>query len=103
MLNKNCFGIYVILFSCLFLFPAQSLSSISSRPENIPDSIISLSSGYVLVIDKQYQKIYAFKKNGAFSKVFESPCSTGKNQGAKQSAGDAKTPNGVFFCDEIAA
>lgn len=101
MLNKKCFGIYVILLSCWFLFPAQSFSSISSRSENIPDSIISLSSGYVLVVDKQYQKIYAFKKNGTLSKVFESPCSTGKNQGAKQSAGDAKTPNGVFFATKL--
>jgi murein L,D-transpeptidase YafK len=101
MLNKKCFGFYVILFLCLFLFPTQSFSGISSRSENIPDSVVSLSSGYVLVVDKQYQKIYAFKKNGAFSKVFESPCSTGKNQGAKQSAGDAKTPNGVFFATKM--
>ncbi len=101
MLNKKCFGIYVIFFLCWFLFPAQSYSAISPRPENIPDSIISLSSGYVLVVDKQYQKIYAFKKDGAFSKVFESPCSTGKNQGAKQSTGDAKTPNGVFFATKV--
>ncbi len=101
MLNKKYFGIYVILFLCWFLFPAQSFSAISSRPENIPDSIISLSSGYVLVVDKQYQKIYAFKKNGAYSKVFESPCSTGKIQGAKQSTGDAKTPNGVFFATKM--
>ncbi len=101
MLNKRYFAIYVILFLCLFLFPQQSFSGTSSRPENIPDSIITLSSGYVLVVDKQYQKIYAFKKNGAFSKVFESPCSTGKNQGAKQSTGDAKTPNGVFFATKL--
>jgi murein L,D-transpeptidase YafK len=101
MLNKKYLGIYVIFFSCLYLFPTQLFSGISSRPDYIPDSIISLSSGYVLVVDKQYQKIYAFKKNGTFSKVFESPCSTGKNQGAKQSAGDAKTPNGVYFATKM--
>jgi len=101
MLNTKYFEIYIISLLCLFLFPAQSLSSISSRPENVPDSIVSLSSGYVLVVDKQYQKIYAFRKNGTLSKVFESPCSTGKNQGAKQSAGDAKTPNGVYFATKL--
>lgn len=101
MPNKKCVGVYVILIICLFLFPAQSLSSISSRLDKIPDSIISLSSGYVLIVDKQYQKIYAFKKNGVFSKVFEAPCSTGKNQGAKQSEGDAKTPNGVYFATRM--
>ncbi|OPY86962.1 MAG: L,D-transpeptidase catalytic domain [Smithella sp. PtaU1.Bin162] len=99
MLNKKLFGIYVIFF--LFLFPLQSFSTVSTRAENIPDSIISVSSGYVIVVDKQYQKLYVFKKNGSFTKVFEAPCSTGKNQGAKQSAGDAKTPNGVFFATKI--
>jgi murein L,D-transpeptidase YafK len=101
MLNKKYFRIYIILFLSLFSFPAQSLSGISSHPVKIPDSIILLSSGYVLVVDKQYQKIYAFKKNGTFSKVFESPCSTGKNHGTKQSEGDAKTPNGVFFATKM--
>jgi murein L,D-transpeptidase YafK len=85
----------------MLLLPSASFSSFSSRADNIPDSLISLSSGYVLVVDKQYQKIYAFKKNGVFSKVFEAPCSTGKNQGAKQVAGDAKTPNGVFFATKM--
>jgi murein L,D-transpeptidase YafK len=65
--------------------------------EKIPDSIISLSSGYIIVVDKQFQKIYVFHKNGNFSKVFETSCSTGKNPGSKQFAGDAKTPNGIFF------
>jgi murein L,D-transpeptidase YafK len=58
--------------------------------EKIPDSIVSLSAGFVLVVDKQYQKLYAFHKNGFFTKVREAPCSTGNNIGAKQIAGDAK-------------
>jgi len=92
----------VIAIICVILiFPAESLSNISRRTDNIPDSIISLSAGYALVVDKQYQKLYVFKKNGVFSKVFEAPCSTGKNQGAKQSEGDAKTPNGVFFVTKM--
>jgi len=81
------------------------MSAVSpSRPANldkIPDSVVSLSSGFVLVVDKQYQKIYAFHKNGSFSKVFEAPCSTGKNLGAKRIAGDARTPNGIFFATRI--
>jgi len=58
---------------------------------------VSVSSGYVITVDKKYQKIYVFKKNGAFSKVFEANCSTGKNRGGKQVSGDAKTPHGIFF------
>lgn len=94
-------GICLILFLLSLFLPAPLLSAIPSRPDNIPDSIVTLSSGYVLVVDKQYQKIYAFKKNENFSKVFEAPCSTGKNPGAKQNTGDARTPNGVFFTTKI--
>jgi len=101
MLSKKYGKFYLIFFLCMFLYPAQALSGISPRPENIPDSLLAVSSGCALVVDKQYQKIYAFKKNGVFTKVFEAPCSTGKNQGAKQSAGDAKTPNGIFFATKV--
>lgn len=101
MMINSFFRISVVFFLFLLLFPGNSVSAISHRSENVPDSIISLSSGYVFVVDKQYQKIYAFKKNGTFSKVFEAPCSTGKNQGAKQSSGDAKTPNGIFFATKV--
>ncbi|MDI6743724.1 MAG: L,D-transpeptidase, partial [Smithella sp.] len=63
--------------------------SISFRNIKIPDSIVSLSSGFVVVVDKKYQKLYVFHKSDSFSKVFEAPCSTGKNQGDKQVEGDA--------------
>ena len=78
-----------------------SNSIISSNSIKIPDSIVSLSSGYIVVVDKKNQKIYVFNKSGDFSKVFEAPCSTGKNPGSKQVAGDAKTPNGIFFATKI--
>jgi len=89
----------------ILLFPVNSGAVISSalqtNPEKIPDSIISLSSGFVIVVDKQYQKLYVFQKGSFFTKVFEAPCSTGKNIGGKQVAGDARTPNGVFFVTKM--
>jgi murein L,D-transpeptidase YafK len=105
---KIFFRIYISFISLLILipiFPVESISAISpSRQphlEKIPDSIVSLSAGFVLVVDKQYQKLYAFHKNGFFTKVLETPCSTGKNIGAKKLAGDARTPNGIFFATKI--
>jgi murein L,D-transpeptidase YafK len=96
MIKKITIGI--VMFASLFLlYPLAASSSIFSGSEKIPDSIVSLSSGYIIVVDKQFQKIYVFHKNGTFSKVFEASCSTGKNPGSKQVAGDAKTPNGIFF------
>ena len=88
---------YCHIFFLFFLNPIAASPIISPGSEKIPDSIVSLSSGYIIVVDKQFQKIYVFHKNGNFSKVFEASCSTGKNPGSKQVAGDAKTPNGIFF------
>jgi len=100
-INKS-FYVYIAILSLLLLFyPAGASSSISPGSDKIPDSIVALSSGYIIIVDKQYQKIYVFQKNGTFSKVFETTCSTGKNSGSKQVAGDAKTPNGIFFATNI--
>jgi len=101
MIIKILLQCYILILIFLLLLPASVLANLSPRSENIPDSIISLASGYVIVVDKQYQKMYVFHKNGYFSKVFEAPCSTGKKPGAKQASGDAKTPNGIFFATKI--
>ena len=103
MMIKKIFPFYyIIILSFLFFFyPINASSSISPGSEKIPDSIVSLSSGYIIVVDKQFQKLYVFHKNGTFSKVFEAACSTGKKPGSKQVAGDAKTPNGIFFATKI--
>ena len=102
---KIIFRTYISLLILILIFPVKSMSAISpsrqTHLEKIPDSIVSLSAGFVLVVDKQYQKLYAFHKNGFFTKVLEAPCSTGKNLGAKQVAGDARTPNGIFFATKI--
>ena len=110
--RKNIYySIILILILILFFLinisysvPDQSESSPSTdlfKTTKIPDSIVSISSGYVIVVDKTYQKIYVFHKSEHFSKVFEAPCSTGKNSGSKQIAGDQKTPNGIFFATKI--
>ena len=92
---------YVLILILLLLLPAAALANLLPFSEKIPDSILSLASGYVIVVDKQSQRMYVFHKNGNFSKVFEATCSTGKKPGAKQVSGDAKTPNGIFFATKI--
>jgi murein L,D-transpeptidase YafK len=102
MIKKKISINFAIILSLLFFFnPIEAPSSISHSSEKIPDSIVSLSSGYIIVVDKQYQKLYVFHKNGTFAKVLETSCSTGKNPGSKQVAGDARTPNGIFFVTKI--
>ena len=87
---------FFILVFFLSLVPTGAPAAIMSQPY-IPDSLVVLSSGYAVVVDKQAQQLYVFKKNGSIIKVFEAPCSTGKKQGMKQEPGDAKTPTGIFF------
>ena len=101
MMLKVLFFVFFAISSSLMLFPSHGLSNNIQNLEKIPDSIVSISSGYVINVDKKLQKLYVFKKNGAFSKVFEANCSTGKNQGSKQASGDAKTPHGIFFATRI--
>ncbi|HOJ52742.1 MAG TPA: L,D-transpeptidase [Syntrophales bacterium] len=89
-----CFS-FMILFSHL----TADLSGAISR---IPANIVSLSSGYVIVVDKKEQKLYVFQREDAqIEKVFEAVCSTGKNRGPKVAPGDAKTPEGIFFVNQI--
>lgn len=101
MIKKRFSSYGTILFFLFLLCPITASTNIPVGDEKIPDSIISLSSGYAIVVDKQHQKIYVFQKNGTFSKVFEAPCSTGQNPGSKQAAGDKKTPNGIFFVTKM--
>ncbi|MFO7570643.1 MAG: L,D-transpeptidase [Smithellaceae bacterium] len=95
----SALAVIIVFF---LLSPSDSPSSVASPNEKIPDAIISITSGYVIVVDKKEQKLFVFKKNSAFSRVFEAPCSTGKNSGGKQVEGDAKTPVGIFFVTRIA-
>ncbi len=69
---------------------------------NVPSPIIQLSSGYAILIDKQGQRLFVFRREGAaIQTVFEAQCSTGKNPGSKMETGDAKTPEGIFFATKI--
>jgi len=101
MIIKTLLRYYILISVLLLLLPAAALANLFPRSEKIPDSILTLASGYVIVVDKQDQKMYVFHKNVYFSKVFEAPCSTGKKPGAKQVSGDAKTPNGIFFATKV--
>jgi len=67
MIKKDFPIYYIIILLFLFLFnPIEASSNISPGSERIPDSIVSLSSGYIIVVDKQYQKLYVFHKKWNF-------------------------------------
>jgi murein L,D-transpeptidase YafK len=69
----------------------------------VPNSLLKLSSGFVVFVDKRQQQVYVFQSvHGKLEKVFEAPCSTGKVPGPKMVEGDAKTPIGIFFATRFA-
>lgn len=89
-----------IALIALFLIGGFSASPLYGF-NNVPDSIVSVASGFVIAVDKKKQKLYVFRKDRSFKKVFEATCSTGKNHGSKEVSGDGKTPNGIFFVTNI--
>lgn len=105
MENKSFLAVFLcpILF-CLVIglfLPLNSSANIPLKDEKVPDSIVALTHGYAVVVDKENQRLYVFQKSERFHKVFEAPCSTGKNPGPKKEEGDGRTPNGIFFVTRV--
>lgn len=86
-------------FAFLFLFAFYSHATTQAIPkqQDVPDCLVALSSEYAVVVNKRAQKLFVYHYNGHFNKVYETECSTGKNQGAKTVEGDGKTPEGIYF------
>ncbi|MFH1505487.1 MAG: L,D-transpeptidase [archaeon] len=72
------------------LYPAE-LDSISNKVNQ---------GDYVFVVDKDNQLLHIYQKT-EWEKVEELACSTGKNQGDKESRGDNKTPEGLAYVVSI--
>lgn len=89
-----------VLLFLLLIYPKPLHAAYTG---SVPASLLKLSSGFAVFVDKKQQKLYVFQSiNGGLEKVFEAPCSTGKVQGPKSVEGDAKTPNGIFFATRFA-
>lgn len=52
---------------------------------------------YIILVEKKTQMLRVYQADNPVEMVYETSCSTGKNSGAKQKSGDAKTPVGVYF------
>ncbi len=93
-----------VLFLSGLLSPscATSVSTMKQNQSLIPEALINLSSNYAILVDKKMQKLYAFQRNHeGVEKVFEAPCSTGKNSGPKMVSGDGKTPEGILYATRV--
>lgn len=97
MLFKAIFSVFCAVSSLFLLFPSDVLYGIGPSIEKIPDSIVTVSSGYVIAVDKKQQKLYVFKKSSGLVKVFETNCSTGKIRAVNRYPATQKRPAGFFL------
>jgi murein L,D-transpeptidase YafK len=105
----TCFRAVPVLFSqwlVLFLLIAVAhASSTSDRRELgvdlIPESLVDLNwndgLGHALVVEKASQTISVYECKDGFPLKHRFPCSTGEAPGKKETSGDRRTPEGIYF------
>lgn len=101
-LSIALFGIAFTIMSIFSLFGGSAVASTDGdSPELIPNVFVPYDTGnttdYILIVEKSSQTLSVWEYNGKPRQLMRFRCSTGKNAGAKQVSGDAKTPEGVYF------
>lgn len=85
--------------------PAEETPEPPAGPA-VPDVLIQMASpggaeaAYAVIVEKSTQRLFLYAYDGAFKKVFETACSTGKADGPKREKGDSKTPEGIYFFND---
>ncbi len=70
----------------------------------IPDPLIKVDENvfpFLIVVDKYTQRTILYKYDGSLHRIKTLECTTGANKGIKQTYGDKKTPEGVYFFNRI--
>ncbi len=123
--RKNEFGIFcrtflLFLGAALFISFTASLSQAETSEKVmadpvavtplsglVPDNLIMMGDGqafseYAIVADKSKRTLTLWKNvNGKTELVAAHPMDIGKNDGDKSSSGDARTPEGIYFPQEM--
>lgn len=74
---------------------------VTMAPASSPDAAKAKEPS-AIIVDKSAQRLHLYTlKNGVFKKIFETDCSTGKQDGPKRVQGDSKTPEGVYFFNDV--
>ncbi|RJQ50456.1 MAG: hypothetical protein C4530_21655 [Desulfobacteraceae bacterium] len=93
-----------------FLFVLLLLSSAAKAPakESAADRFSDLPFTflanerpvYVIVVEKDHQRLQVLKRDKDWQMVAQYPCATGENAGKKEASGDSRTPEGIYFITE---
>jgi murein L,D-transpeptidase YafK len=97
--------IKLILFFAAFLYAAGVVTAgpapLGQGPDKfVPDSLVYFSpqnKGYLLLVEKAYQKAYVYDTQNPAGPLRVYHCSTGENRGPKTKKNDKKTPEGIYF------
>ncbi len=82
--------------------PAVIVEDESLVNAKVPSNIISVETGYVIVVEKSTQNLFLYHHNNGITKLVEVyQCSSGKRKGDKFKRGDLKTPEGIYCFNEM--
>jgi len=79
---------------CLSLLLSDAIAA------TLPDNLIISPKAhphYVIIVEKASQRVFVYQFNGDYRLVASFPCATGENGGDKQTSGDRRTPEGIYF------
>ncbi len=85
---------------------APDAETLRGEDRGIPDVLVAMAASggsdiaYAVIVEKSTQRLFLYAYDGAFKKVFETDCSTGKAEGPKREKGDSKTPEGIYFFND---
>jgi len=97
--SKPLFFLFILIFlMAVDSGPIRGSETAHETASYVPDSLVDLSVENAIVVDKTLQKLFVYRADGdSLQRIYEAPCSTGKNRGTKIESGDARTPEGIYF------
>lgn len=87
--------------------PTPATTPPAPREPGVPDVLIDMTPpgggdlAYAVIVEKSTQRLLLYAYDGTFKKVMETDCSTGKSDGPKRVSGDSKTPEGIYFFNDV--
>lgn len=96
-----------LLYLLVFSLSTFVLIGASQYNEAYAGDLLAFSAmpqrNYIILVDKEQQSLNVFelKKDNLLNKVREFAASTGKSPGDKVKTGDLKTPEGIYFFNQI--
>lgn len=112
-MNRTLFSLFCAITGLLLLtgFPAHGTNrSLTEGPRVVESAIspdfflrvfVAKNPIYLILVEKDKQRLRLLKYEGKLKVVAEYPCATGEKPGKKMLSGDSRTPEGIYFITKI--